>query len=118
MLMKLLLDEQMPRKIARHFPEDFTVDHVQLKGWEGVKNGELLERAAVNGYDALISADKNIFYQQNDKTLPVSVVVLHVFQLRIEHLAPLVPAALERLESVSTPTFIRVDAEQSDETAS
>ena len=67
--MKLLLDEQMPRKIARRFRDGITVDHVQLKGWEGVKNGELLKLAAVDGYDALISADKDMSYQQNDQLL-------------------------------------------------
>ena len=110
--MKLLLDEQMPRKIARHFPEDITVDHVHHKGWEGIKNGELLKRAAADGYDALISADKNMSYQQNDRALMISVVILHVFQLRIEHLEPLIKTALKELRSVSVPTFIRVDSEQ------
>ena len=109
--MKLLLDEQMPRKIARRFPDGITVDHVQLNGWEGIKNGALLKIAAENGYDALISADKNMSYQQNDQKLPLSVVVLHVYQLRIEHLMPLIPSALEKLRSTSEPAFIRVDAE-------
>ncbi len=110
--MKLLLDEQMPRKIARRFPEGITVDHVQLKGWEGIKNGELLERAAADGKDALISADKNMAYQQNDQALLISVVILHVLQLRIEHLEPLIETALKELISVSVPTFIRVVSEQ------
>ena len=113
--MKRLLDEQMPRTIARRFLEGTTVDHVQLRGWEGVKNGGLLERAAADGYDALISADKNMSCRQNDQSLPLSVVVLHVFQLRIEHLVPLIPIALERLKSASVPTFIQVDTKQDGE---
>lgn len=108
--MKLLLDEQMPRKLVRYFPEGFTVDTVQSLGWKGVKNGELLRLAASQGYAALISADKNMEYQQNSADLPISVVVLHVKRLRIEDLAPLIPAALERLASLSGPTFIRVGA--------
>ena len=71
--MKLLLDEQMPRKIIRHFPESYTIDHVQLMGWSGIKNGALLELAAGEGYDALISADKNMPYQQNQQNLKLSV---------------------------------------------
>jgi len=107
--MKLLLDEQMPRKIARHFPENFIVHTVQSQGWEGVKNGELLALAASHGYDAVISADKNMAHQQNQQSLPLSVVVLHVYKLRIEELAPLIPTAISRLQEVSSPTFIRVD---------
>ena len=77
MTMKLLLDEQMPCKIARYFQENVTVDHVQLVGWSGIKNGELLKIAASEGYDALISADKNVSYQQNENQLPLSVVVFN-----------------------------------------
>ena len=107
--MKLLLDEQMPRKIARHFPEGYTVDHVQLVGWGGIKNGALLTLASENGYDALISADKNMSYQQNVNALKISVVVLNVYQLRIADLVALLPSALQELQNVKEPRFIRVD---------
>ena len=107
--MKLLLDEQMPRKIARHFPAEFEVHTVQQQGWSGIKNGELLALAAQHGYDALISADKNMEYQQNTR-VAVSVVVLQVSRLRIETLVPLIPATLERLASLEAPTFIRIGA--------
>jgi predicted nuclease of predicted toxin-antitoxin system len=110
MMMKLLLDEQMPRKIAKHFDSGITVDHVQLVGWTGIKNGELLKLAAAEGYDALISADKNMSYQQNNVQLPISVVVLHVLRLRIEDLAPLIPAALRRLSETDEPKFIKIEA--------
>ena len=90
--MKLLLDEQMPRKIARHFPDSYSVDHVQSPGWSGTTNGALLKLAADNGYDALISADKNMAYQQDGETLGISVVVLHAYQLRTQDLA-LLPTA-------------------------
>lgn len=106
--MKLLLDEQMPRKIAKHFEENVTVDHVQLVGWSGIKNGELLKLAAAEGYDALVSADKNMSYQQNENQLPLSVVVLEVMRLRIEDLVPLLPVAMEKLSDANEPKFIRI----------
>lgn len=67
--MKLLLDEQMPRKIAGHFPTEFEVHTVQQQGWSGIKNGELLALAAQHGYDALISADKIMEHQQSARGL-------------------------------------------------
>jgi len=106
--MKLLLDEQMPRKIYRLFPSDYVISNVQAEGWAGVQNGELLELAHAKGFDALISADKNISYQQNESTLPISVLVLHVPRLRIEELEPLIPKAVEQLEKLSAPAFIQV----------
>ncbi len=105
--MKLLLDEQMPRQIARYFPAEHEVHTVQQQGWSGIKNGELLTLAAQHGYDALISADKNMEYQQNAR-VGVSVVVLHVPRLRIETLIPLIPKTLERLTSLETPSFVRI----------
>lgn len=35
--MKLLLDEQMPRKIYRLFPSDYVVSYVQAEGWAGAR---------------------------------------------------------------------------------
>ena len=109
--MKLLLDEQMPRRIARHVPADFTVDHAQRVGWETMRNGALLKLAATAGYEASISADKNMSYQQNQSVLPLSVVVLHVYRLKLDTLLPLLPIAIERLRTLSEPAFIRVDVE-------
>ena len=103
----------MPRKIAAQLPDGYVVDHVQQKGWEGIKNGELLELAAADGYDAMFSVDKNVSYQQNDRTMPISVVVLHVYKLRIADLLPLIPHAIERLRESPEPAFIRVDADRS-----
>jgi hypothetical protein len=36
----------------------------QWSSWGGIKNGELLARAA-NEFDALVTVDKNLEYQQN-----------------------------------------------------
>jgi len=99
----------MPRKIARHFPDGYIVDHVQLVGWGGIKNGALLKLASENGYDALISADKNMSYQQNENALKISVVVLNVYQLRLNNLLALLPSALKELQQASSPRFIRID---------
>jgi len=107
--MKLLLDEQMPRKISEVFPDTFELSTVQSEGWSGVENGELLGLAKSRGFDALISADKNISYQQNESSLPIPVIVLHVYRLRIEDLSPLIPIAIEKLKELSAPAFIRID---------
>jgi hypothetical protein len=44
-------------------------------GWSGVKNGKLLALAA-DEFDAFVTVDKNMPYQQNLTTLPVAVIVL------------------------------------------
>lgn len=55
--MKLLLDEQVPARLAREFPADYDVQTVQRMGWASTKNGELLKLAASEGFIALLSAD-------------------------------------------------------------
>jgi hypothetical protein len=57
-------------------------------GWAGSTNGLLLARAA-RCFDALITADKNIRYQQNLSSLPVSVVILSARSNAMVDLAPL-----------------------------
>ena len=73
--MKLLLDENLPKKLKR----DLTIHevyHVSDKGWQGKKNGELLALMLAEGFDALITIDKNLKFQQNFSKYPIPVLVL------------------------------------------
>ena len=70
-------------------------------GWSGVKNGELLVLAAT-GFDAFVTVDKNLPYQQNLTALPVSVVVLDASSNELPALLPLVHE-LERILAAMTP---------------
>ena len=72
--MRLLLDESIPVKLRRSLPNHYVRTVVEM-GWSGVKNGKLLALAA-NEFDAFVTVDKNLPYQQNLTTLPVAVVVL------------------------------------------
>lgn len=57
-------------------------------GWAGATNGLLLARAA-RSFDVLITADKNIRYQQNLSSLPISVVILSAYSNSLAALIPL-----------------------------
>ncbi|WP_372716002.1 DUF5615 family PIN-like protein [Immundisolibacter sp.] len=71
--MRLLLDESVPRRLRKHLPLHDVKTVVEM-GWGGVKNGALLVLAG-RGFDAFITVDKNLPYQQNLTKLPVAVVV-------------------------------------------
>lgn len=73
--MKLLLEENLPKKLKQDFPlhEVFTV---RKMNWNGIKNGELLKLMIENDFYALLSFDQNIKYQQNFEKYPVTVFVL------------------------------------------
>ena len=73
--MKLLLDENLPHQmrleIAGH--EVFTAAYM---GWSGIQNGALLQLAAENQYDVLITTDWGLEYEQNLDSLPIAIIVL------------------------------------------
>ena len=56
--MRILLDESLPRPLARLLPEH-EVRTVAAMGWTGKRNGELLQLAAGN-FDAFLTADQNL----------------------------------------------------------
>lgn len=71
--MKLLLDENLPRKLKSDFTEH-QIFTVRDKGWNGFKNGELLRLMLADGFDVLLTFDKNLQHQQNFETFPVAVL--------------------------------------------
>ena len=93
--MRVLLDECVTRYLKRDLPghEVFTVEEA---GFKGLKNGRLLQ-AAAGQYDALITVDQNLRYQQNLETLPVHVMVLSAGRSTYPVLRPLMPQVLEAL---------------------
>jgi hypothetical protein len=61
------------------------VHTVTQMGWTRLGNGVLIRQAAAE-FDALLTADQNIEFQQNLKTLPMSVVVLVANSNRLDSL--------------------------------
>lgn len=95
MAVKLLLDEQLPIKLASYFPGSVELFTVRQLGWDGVSNGKLLARVAEAGMDAVITADKNLGYQQNPENIPLPVFVLLSLSTKLEVLAPFIASVLE-----------------------
>ena len=62
--MRLLLDENVPKRLKFDFPEH-DVATVRDMGWNGIKNGDLLKLMLVKGFQALLTFDKNLQYRQN-----------------------------------------------------
>ncbi len=76
--MKLLLDENMPKKLRQDFTEHEVVT-VREKGWGGKKNGELLKLMLADGIDAMLTVDKNMEHQQNFSRYSVTVIVFDTY---------------------------------------
>jgi predicted nuclease of predicted toxin-antitoxin system len=63
--MRVLIDECLPRQLKGWLAELHDAHTVQEFGWANVKNGRLLRLADEAGFDVLVTADKNIHFQQN-----------------------------------------------------
>ena len=72
--MKLLLDENLPKKLIIDFP-NHEVLTVRDMGWNGIKNGPLLQLMIENAFHALLTFDKNLQHQQNFKKYTITVFV-------------------------------------------
>ena len=75
--MKILVDENLDESFPEFMP-GHDVTHVVGAGWHGIKNGVLLEKAATAGFQVLISADKNMPYQQSMTGRSLFLVVLDI----------------------------------------
>lgn len=104
--MRLILDESVPRPVRQFLP-GHTVRTVVDMGWGGVTNGEVLRLAALD-FDAFITVDKNLRYQQNLSTLPIAVVVLHARSNEFQVLMPLLPKLEEALASLKPRSLVQV----------
>lgn len=87
--MELLLDESVPRQLARFLPGSFEVRTVQQMGWAGCANGELLRRAADCEFQAPVTVDQRMEHQQNLGDLPIPVIALVARGVRVPELQPL-----------------------------
>ena len=94
--MRLLLDENLPKRLKPHFSEHeiFTVADM---GWNGMKDGELLKSMVKEGFNVLMTFDKNLQFQQNFNRFPVAIFVLDAEDntyLTLENLVPAIKEAL------------------------
>ena len=106
--MRVLLDEQLPVDLAEVL-HGHTVDTVVGRGWAGIKNGDLLQRMR-GEYDALVTLDQGIEFQQNLSALPFAVLLVRAPSNRLVHLQPLVPAILDALPVLQPGQIHRIGA--------
>jgi len=102
----VLIDESLPKPIRRDLGghRAFTV---QQQGWSKTKNGALLRVAESAGFDAFLTADQSLQYQQNLRESKLRIIVFAAMSNRLEHIRPLLPQAVEALQKMA-PGELRV----------
>lgn len=105
--MRILLDECVPRPLKRELT-DYQVRTVVEMGWSGKKNGELLQLMTQENFTILLTADRNLRYQQNLQEAGVAIVVLVAPSNRLPDLIPLIPKARNVLSAIAPGEVIEV----------
>ena len=104
--MRVLLDECLPKRLKRELA-GHEVQTVPEAGWAGRKNGELLQLAA-GKFDAFITIDRSLVFQQKVARLSFGVVVLRARSNRLADLQLLVPELLRALGAIRPGEVVRV----------
>ena len=81
--------------------------YCSVHAWAGIENGALLARAADAGFDALLTKDAKMQYEQNLTNLPTAIV-LHVASNDLEVLRPLIPSLLKAIASLEARAITHV----------
>ena len=95
--MRILLDECVDWRLSRDII-GHDVKTARQMGWSTIQNGELLALAAQQ-FDAFVTVDRNLSFQQNLAAFPIAVLVLRARTNRLADLRPLAPALLAALPS-------------------
>jgi predicted nuclease of predicted toxin-antitoxin system len=104
--MRVLFDQATPVPI-RTYLEGHDVRTAAQQGWDTLKNGELLAVAEAEGFDVLLTTDKNMRYQQNLSGRKIAVVVLGLQQW--PSLRPHVQLVVEAVNAAKPGTYLEVD---------
>jgi hypothetical protein len=73
--MLVLFDHSTPAPLRHALKVHVVVEAIE-RGWERLGNGALLDAAEAAAFDILVTADKNMRYQQNLAGRKIAVVVL------------------------------------------
>ena len=96
--MRLLLDECLPKDLARELP-GHAVKTVPQAGWASISNGRLFRHIADSGkFDVFLTVDKRLPQQNKTTALPFALVLLRAKSNRMIHILPFAPEILRRLD--------------------
>jgi hypothetical protein len=94
--LKILFDQGVPAPLRRNLPGHIVVTAAE-QGWSNLANGDLL-RAAESQFDAFITTDKNLRYQQNLSERRLAILVLPFANWpKLQPSAHTIAAAIEAL---------------------
>ena len=105
--MRILLDEDVPIRLRRHFKDNVEVETVEYRGWKGMKNGALL-RLAQQHFDVFVTPDNNLPEQQPIHRFDLAVAILRARSKSLTDLVDLLPQLEDVLDSIRPGRCVRI----------
>ena len=83
--MKVLLDHNVSEHLKLLLPAHQVVAAYDRRwdGWDCLRNGELIRAAESERFDVMVTGDKKLFYQQNNRTRLLALIVLSTTRWQI-----------------------------------
>jgi hypothetical protein len=92
---RVLFDQGTPVPLRKCL-DGYDVSTAYERGWSTPKNGDLLAAAEAEGFDILVTTDKNLRYQQDLRARSLAIVVLTTTSWpRIQNSIPAVVRAVD-----------------------
>ena len=104
--MLILFDHSTPGPLLYALKGLVIVEAVE-RGWDRLVNGDLLNEAGNAGFDLLVTADKNIRYQQNLAVRRIFIVVLRNAQWPV--LRQYVDRVVAAVAAATPGSYVEVD---------
>ncbi len=101
--MKVLIDEQLPTKLKfRFLNSNHEVVTLRDIEWMGKKNGELIKLMQTNGFNVLLTNDKNMYYQQNMNELRIAILNINTKTNRYTDILEKISLIKDKLNEIET----------------
>jgi hypothetical protein len=104
--MLILFDHSTPAPLRYALKGHVVVEAVE-RGWERLLNGALLDAAEAARYELLVTADKNLRYQQNLTNRKIAIVALKNAQWPV--LRRYVEKVVAAVEAAQPGSYAEVD---------
>ncbi len=104
--MRILFDQGTPKPLIRSL-QQHSVTLPSKLGWDRLFNGDLLKMAETQGFELLITTDKNLGYQQNLKDRKIGIIVLGNGQW--PDLRPYVDRVVAAVDAAIPGCYVEVD---------
>jgi predicted nuclease of predicted toxin-antitoxin system len=107
--LRVLLDENVPKRLLRYLPRDVEATTVPLRGWAGKKNGELLSMAS-REFDVFLTTNQGIPHEQDLSRFDLAVLILRARSNSFEDLKPLIEEISDLLAGELSGEAVFVEA--------